>query len=74
MFIYWVHQVLMAARGIFSGGIKLLSYGVGALASWPRTESRPPSSGAWGLSHWATGQVPCLTVYRNAYMYSEWHT
>ena len=54
LFIYlhiWLYQVLVVARGIFSGGMW-------NLVPWPGIEPRPPALGAWSLSLCTTREVP----------------
>ena len=52
------HWVLVAACGIFRGGMwDLQGQHVGS-SSLTCSEPRPPELGAWSLSHWTTREVP----------------
>ena len=51
----WLHQVLVVACRIFSGGMW-------DQVPWSRIERRPPILGAQSLSHWTTMEVSSLYV------------
>ena len=53
LFLFWLHQVLVAAGGAFSLDVCSMC----DLVPWPGIEPRPPALGAWSLSHWTTGEV-----------------
>ena len=40
-----------------------LYWSVWDLVPWPRIEPRPPTFGAWNLSHWTTREVPQCCFY-----------
>ena len=52
----WLHQVLVAACGIFS-------YGMWDIVPWPGIEPRPLALGTWSLSHWTTKEVLFVSEY-----------
>jgi len=55
----WLHQVLVVACRIFSGGMW-------DQVPWSRIERRPPILGAQSLSHWTTMEVSSLYVLNKA--------
>ena len=56
-------SIFIAACGIFSYGMRVLSYGMWDLVSWSGVKPGPPTLGAWTLSHWATREVPELPYF-----------
>ena len=67
IYLFWLHRVLVEARGIFvvAWGIFYLQHVdflVAAcmqdLVPWPGIEPRPSALGAWSLTHWTTRVVP----------------
>ena len=65
-FIFWLCQVLVVARGIFSCSIWTLICGLSDLLQFPDQGSNP-SSLHWehSLSHWTTVKVPNFTLKIN---------
>ena len=69
MFI-WLHPVLVVAHEIFVASCRIFpvapglsSCGMWNIVSWPGIEPRPPTLGAWSLSHWTTREVPGCTAW-----------
>ena len=54
----WLHQLLVLARGIFSGGMRTVSWGMWDLVPRPGSKLGPPAPGAQNLSQWTTREVP----------------
>ena len=59
----WLHQVLVVALRIFSGGMW-------DIVSWPGIEPRSPTLGAQSLNHWTTKEVLRLWILRPGFRYS----
>ena len=55
--LFWLHQALVAALGIFSCGMQTLSGRMWSAFSWPGIEPRPPALGAQSLNHWIIGEA-----------------
>ena len=63
IYLFWLHQVLVAARGIFIAAHRLLV----AACMWdlvprPGMEPRPPALGAQSLTHWTTREDPVVLL------------
>ena len=67
IYLFRLHQVLVAARGIFSCGMRdllvvdadfLVAACMRDLVPQPEIEPGPPALGAWSLTHWTTREVP----------------
>ena len=64
IYLFWLHWVSVAALGIFSCGMRTLSWGMWDQVLWPRSEPRPPVLGVRSLSHWTSGEVPqVISIY-----------
>ena len=71
IFIYlfiWLHQVLVAACGIFLATCGIFNCGMWTLMQdlvpWPGIEPWPPALGAQSLSHWITREVPIYLFFK----------
>ena len=60
--IIWLCRVFVAAHRIFSCDVRTLSYSTWGLVLWPGIKLWSSALGAWSLSHWATREVPWLTM------------
>ena len=58
----WLSWVL-----VWHWGSLLFSCGLWDLAPWPGTEPEPSALGVWGLIHWATKEVPKVSLLQVAY-------
>ena len=54
----WLHQVSVAALGIFSCSLQTLSCSIWDLVPCPGIKPQPPALGAWSLSHWTAREAP----------------
>ena len=54
----WLYWVLVLVYGIFSCGMRTLSWGMSDLVAWPGIKPSSTALGVWSLSHWNTGEVP----------------
>ena len=62
-FFIWLCRVLVVAHGIFSWGMRTLSYSMWDLVPWPGIGPGPPALRAQNLSHWTTREVPEYTSF-----------
>ena len=68
--IIWLHQVLIAAHGIFSCRMWILSCSMWALVPWPGIELGAPALEVWCLSHWTTREVPMSLNFNTVFLVS----
>ena len=78
IYLFWLHQVLVAARGLFIAACLVAAYGIFSCGMWtlscgmwdlvPRlgTEPRPPALEAWSLTHWTTTKVRRKCLFFNS--------
>ena len=57
-YLFWLHQVFIAACRIFSCSMQTLSCGMWDLVPQPVIKLSSPALGVWNLSHWTTREVP----------------
>ena len=60
----WLHQILVAACGIFS----CIMWN---LVSWPGLKPGPPALGVWNLSHWTTREVSVGELLDDEWIYRD---
>ena len=63
IYLFGLHQVLVAAHGILVAACGLLSCGMWDLVPQPGIEPQPPALGARSLTHWATREFSPLLFF-----------
>ena len=58
MYLFWLHRVLVAARGLFVAACELLVVATLTVVPRPGIKPRSPALGARSLNHWTTREVP----------------
>ena len=72
IYLFWLRQVLVAARGTFVAACGLLVAAckllvvacMQDLVPPPGIEPRPPALGAQSLTHWTTREVPKISILK----------